>query len=1212
VVLVLAWGAFLRVSGVAWDGWRLQHPDERFVMMVAAQLELPRSPAELLDPLRSPANPNNRGFEFYVYGALPPTLFRAAGAVLGTGLERLVAIARTLTVLCDLVAIVLVMALAARLGGPRAGLLAGALHASAPLLLQQARFATVDVWGTTLVLAAAWAVVGVRPDARRATAAGVAVGLAAACKPNLALAATIPVAAVAAWWWEVRREGWRRVAGAVTLAGLVGVAAVLALKLADPGAFAAWWSPLPSPRRLAALHQLAGFLEGRGQYPPNLQWADRRAVLDPLANLLLWGTGPLLGAAAAIGLARVVRRAALGERRWWPVLAWSLPAVAWPLSSFVASVRHLEPFLPFAVVAAAAWLSRKRPWLGAAVVAGTALVGLAWAAVAWRPHTRVEASRWLVANLPEGAAVSAEYWDDALPLGGGGTLRTVTMRVFDPDTAAKRAHLLDVLEQVDAVVVSSQRGVGSICRVPDAYPITSEYYHLLFSGALGFAPAARFERRMGLGPLAVSDLSAEESLSVYDHPPVWVFVKTGDYSPELARRLLVRPAPGPEHWETRQLEARGSPPFATRWRGASTLPGAFSSPWWRQLLALLGWVVWVELAALAGQRLVARVLPRLPDGGWGAARWLGMVVAGLGWLWCGWIGVPGWNAWLPTLVLVAVLPWAGKAWRGVWRERGWRWAAVVFWGTFVLFLLVRAGNPEVYWGEKPMDAAIMAEVWRTGSFPPGDPWFAGSRLDYYFFGYLPYALPARALAIGPGVVFNLAAATVPALAAAAAAGIGWLLSGRLAGGLLAAVLAQLTGTAGVLFRPQLLTAGDFSVFWATSRVIADTINEYPVWTALFADLHAHYFGLPGFLVGLLVASAIALDRGRRGAAALAGSVVAVEAMTNTWEVPVLVAALILGCFSGGVAGGFRKAVVRRTSWLAVVAGTALAVSLPYWWSVRGAVATATWSRGPTPPAVAYLELFGVPGALVAVALVLTLVRGGDRAVAWAWLLVGAGLALVVAPEVLTVSDRMNTVFKFHLQAHLALASGLAGVLAALVPRLSPGWRRLALAAVAVPLGVGLLTAAGCAATVLATRRVAGPRPTLDGNGYLAASFPERATALARLAAVTPAGPVLETPGTPYTDTLRVPMFTGHASVVGWEYHLWQRRRSWAEIRVRQADLEELLVGVRAPLVEAMARRYRLLGAVSWTGGVPAAGRLPGWEELTAAGDVRVVLAGRSE
>ena len=43
---------------------------------------------------------------------------------------------------------------------------------------------------------------------------------------------------------------------------------------------------------------------------------------------------------------------------------------------------------------------------------------------------------------------------------------------------------------------------------------------------------------------------------------------------------------------------------------------------------------------------------------------------------------------------------------------------------------------------------------------------------------------------------------------------------------------------------------DWHYFWATSRVVRDTINEYPLWSLLFADLHAHVLSMPLLLLFL--------------------------------------------------------------------------------------------------------------------------------------------------------------------------------------------------------------------------------------------------------------------------------------------------------------------------------------------------------------------------
>lgn len=1204
--------AALRLSGIGWDGWNHQHPDERFLVMVADRLSLPHGLGEALDPYRTPANPNNVGFDFYVYGALPPQATAAVADVFGLkSYAGLLLVGRLLAVLLDVLSLCLLAALARRMAGERASLVAAALYGFCALPIQQSRFGTCDVWGVAFVLAIAVAAIGAELRPRRLLAAGAALGLAVACKPNLALAGIIPVVAIAlaAGRGEAPfrrgRSAWRTIGWAAGALAFLGAAAFVTLKLADPGAFASLASPLPNPRRLASLHQLAALGNGAGQFPPNLQWADRRAVLEPLASVLIWGTGPVLGVLLLVALGVRVRRAALGETAWLPVLAFVLPVGAWHLAQLVCSVRYFEPLLPFGIIAAAALLARsRRRWATAAALGATALWGVAWASIAWRPYTRLEATRWLGANLPQGAVVTSEYWDDALPLPGEGAdqVQGVQMEVFSPDTAVKREHILDALERADAVVLASQRGVGTICRVPDAYPLTSEYYHLLFSGALGFAPAATFQRRLGAGRFSLSDLAAEESLSVYDHPPVWIFRKTPAYSAALARALLERvELPISTRWSTAELEARGRPPYLRSAQGTLALPGRPGPGAVRQAGAVLLWLAALELAGLLGGRLVRRLGLALPDRGWGLARWVGLTAASLAWLWLGWARVPGWNSWLPAALLIVAAPWGIGELRRAWREREFRTVAVLVWAVLAVFLAVRAGNPEVYWGEKPMDASILAGLMRAEALPPADPWFAGAPLNYYFAGFLPFALVARATACTPALAFNLAAATVPALAAGCAASLGWLLAARPLGGVLAAVLAQLTGTLGVLFHRSFLLRPEFNTFWASSRVIGTTINEYPVWTALFADLHAHFMGFPGFLAGATLATAVALRRvSLRSAAVAAGAVLAVETMTNAWEVPALAALLGVAALAGRAARAPGRRLVQAGRFGALAALAAVVVSLPYWLSVRPAPAQVAFNGIVAPPAAAYVELFGVAAVLAVVCAVATARARGARApLVWGWVLVIAGCGLVWVPELVTIADRMNTVFKLHLQAHLLLGAALGGLLAATVPALArPGrWALGGVAAAAI--AVGMATSLAGARAVLATRRVPGPRPTLDGAAYLAQATPGQAAVLAALAGTRGGGVVIEPAGAPYSDSMRAPMFTGWTGLVGWEYHLWQRSHARAEILLRQSDLETLYSGGDPAMLAALARRYGVTAACGWGGARPAAAGLPGWRTAVA-------------
>ena len=160
--------------------------------------------------------------------------------------------------------------------------------------------------------------------------------------------------------------------------------------------------------------------------------------------------------------------------------------------------------------------------------------------------------------------LSNEGWDEGLPmrLDGhdpfGGIYRGLTMETRWYDDENKKNMFLDVIGQVDYIILPSQRGIWSTCRIPMTYPMTMDYYRALFDGRLGFDLAAAFSAPMKLGPLQVSDvggtfawnqtpplplfnsslLAAEEAFSVYDHPPVWIFKKRADFDIARVKPIL--------------------------------------------------------------------------------------------------------------------------------------------------------------------------------------------------------------------------------------------------------------------------------------------------------------------------------------------------------------------------------------------------------------------------------------------------------------------------------------------------------------------------------------------------------------------------------------------------------------------------------------------------------------------------------------------------
>lgn len=106
------------------------------------------------------------------------------------------------------------------------------------------------------------------------------------------------------------------------------------------------------------------------------------------------------------------------------------------------------------------------------------------------------------------------------------------------DTLEKRDRLQYILDRADYLTISSNRFYHTVNRIPQRWPLTIAYYKALFSGELGFEPAAEFTSRPALGPLEFCDDYLEEAWSVYDHPRVFIFHKTPAYHPQKTARLL--------------------------------------------------------------------------------------------------------------------------------------------------------------------------------------------------------------------------------------------------------------------------------------------------------------------------------------------------------------------------------------------------------------------------------------------------------------------------------------------------------------------------------------------------------------------------------------------------------------------------------------------------------------------------------------------------
>ena len=587
----------------------------------------------------------------------------------------------------------------------------------------------------------------------------------------------------------------------------------------------------------------------------------------------------------------------------------------------------------------------------ALILAATAFYALAFVNAYRHDHPAVQASAWMNANAPDGAVILTDnHWDEGFP--NLGRFDVSQLPMYERDTPDKARDVAAQVANADFIMAYSNRPWGSIARVPDRYPYSAAYYRALFSGELGYELAQGFARypslagitfihdpftRAGVqrpetipgaatGPLTIDLGYADENVVNYDRPLVLVWRNAERLSAEtISALMLAEDAPAPPERALMSDERRALQQSGGTWTDVfdESGPNAWA-PW-------LVWLIAVEIIFLAALPLAARLMRRLPDMGVALAKPLGLLIVA----WLVWLGASA-GVWTFSRgsVALSVLLLALASGAVLLRDRSLialakrRWRRILtiealFVAAYLAFMLIRAANPDLWhpWrgGEKPMDLAYLTAVVKSSAFPPFDPWYAGGFINYYYFGFVPVAALIRLTGIVPEVAYNLALPLLFALAFTGAFSAGYNLAealrrrGKLpapawssaaagaAAALLVTTLANVDGAAQLLQGAWRSLAGEHFGhfdFWRSSRVLSHpgehaSVTEFPFWTFLFGDLHAHLISLPfqTLAVGLaanLVLSArksLPLIRLLPAIAAL-GFVVGSFAAINTWDVPV--------------------------------------------------------------------------------------------------------------------------------------------------------------------------------------------------------------------------------------------------------------------------------------------------------------------------------------
>lgn len=546
---LFALALWLRLMGSDWDGWANLHPDERHMVFVTQDLQRAVEAAVVegrgwwsmwFGP-ESPFDPRAEG-KLYVYGDLPLIVVTLVSRALGaTDWGSTLWLGRSLTAVVEASSVLAVFVLGLRIAGqPRVALAAAALMAMAPTSLQLANFYTVDAWLSALSL---WALVplatlvGPEGRLRHAMAAGVLAGLAGACKVTAAALVLPALLAVALLW----RQRGARAAMTMGMAGLVS--GLVVFRLANPSAFAGtgFWGLSLSPEMLADFAEVRAYIHDPGP-PSNWQWLAGYPTWALARDGLLFGTGPVLGLLALLGLVR--RPVGIA----WLLLAALAGHLVLNATGEVRALRYLAPVVPLAAVLAVPVLARQSGLALGAVV----MLGLWWGWGTVRlhdaQHPRLIATEWM-RRLPTDTAVAFETgWDDGLPVWQTfpaadwsvmpGPFRSIPLGLTDFDEPDSPARIATALDQSEYISISSGRQLEVMPRLPNRFPTVTNYYAALLAGRLCFERVLYLDRGYPLPFLPFDDQFAQEPWRVYDHPIVQIWKKLPCFDRAAAERLL--------------------------------------------------------------------------------------------------------------------------------------------------------------------------------------------------------------------------------------------------------------------------------------------------------------------------------------------------------------------------------------------------------------------------------------------------------------------------------------------------------------------------------------------------------------------------------------------------------------------------------------------------------------------------------------------------
>ncbi len=537
LITILVIAAILRLWGLNWDQGFHLHPDERMISIVAADIHLPQTTIEWDNLLTKDSVLNPK---FFAYGSLPIYLLKITGSLVGApDYQSINIVGRFLSSIFDLGTIFLIYLVGQNLFNRKIGLISSFSYAVSVLPIQLSHFYAVDTLLTFFGMAVFYCLIKFNKyfQFRWLIFSGIFFGLTLSTKTSAVLL-FIPILLI--FLTAFKKVPLKKLFDYALCILLLTIVTFL----------------ITEPFALIDLHNFLGqtwaqqaMTKSAFTFPYTLQYVGKIPILYEVKNIFFWGLGPFMALLAFLGLI-LIHYQVFKTRDFYiiPILVWFWIYFLIVSSFAIGFMRYLLPIYPllslctgFFVYQIYRHLKSYFPTSLFVIFTSIFLIlilvwPLTFISIYDQPNTRVTATKWIHTNIPIGARILNEHWDDGLPLDRANLYKIDLLALYEPETPAKWISINNQLQLNDYIILASNRLYTPLQKLTNCqalpkdrcYRETANYYQRLFSNQTGYKKVMEFEVRpkIPFTNFYIDDLSADESFTVYDHPKVIIFKNT--------------------------------------------------------------------------------------------------------------------------------------------------------------------------------------------------------------------------------------------------------------------------------------------------------------------------------------------------------------------------------------------------------------------------------------------------------------------------------------------------------------------------------------------------------------------------------------------------------------------------------------------------------------------------------------------------------------